>query len=241
MAELRKYGLSLLDEPIGISEQGQRNLKTKEVQNEAQEIRRAQRLGRRAYRAGMRSGDFGQAMQALDWTAGKTGSTGAGIQIAGALERGLGKRQGWLNEQMDGIQSRRADPQPGLAVPGQPWDQNSNGVPNSIEAPQAMAPNSALNPQQQQIAGGMTTAPSGAPMQNGQTNYAQGNLGQRQSLFDRMTASLGMGGDSSQFREEATRLGVSPTGFSRATARANRLNTRAGSVFGPLLQALYDY
>lgn len=237
MAELRKYGLSLLDEPIGLSAQAQRNLKEREVQNEAQEIRKAQRLGRRAYRAALKSGDYGQAMEAMDWTANKTGNTGAGIQIAGALQKGLGQRQSWLSEQMDGIQSRRPAVQTGLAIPGQEsWDGDGNGIPNSL---QTMPGN--LTPQQSQIAAGMTTAPSGAPMTNGRTEYAEGNLGQRQSLFDRMTASIGMGGDANQFREEATRLGVTPSGFSQARARSNRLNSGSAGVFGPLLQALYNY
>ncbi len=253
MAELRKYGLSLLDQnatPIGIQAGEQRLERDREVKNQAQEIKRMQRVGRRAYREGMRSGNFGKAMDALDWTTKNTGSTGAGIGIAGALEQGLRQRNDWSHHQMDAVMSRQPQDQPTpvtQAVPvlgGILGTQIKDVLPMAGQQPPTpFSPIPNADPQHQtMLLSGLTAAPSGASIKAGVTNYAQGPLGQRQQLFDAMTARAGIGQDPRSLSGDANTLGIDPKAFERASLKAQALGTKAqGGGFSTLLASLYNY
>lgn len=128
MSALRKYGLSLLDEeqtPIGLDAQANRDLAVRQVKNEKQERDRFQRVGRRAYRQGMKTGNYGMAMQGLEFSQKHTGSTGAGIGVAGQDERGLTQQQGFMKQKMDALSGQGTANAPangsvGLPVPGAP-------------------------------------------------------------------------------------------------------------------------
>lgn len=123
MSALRKYGQSLLDQPIGIDESRQRQLKDAEVRGTAHDIKLQQRLGRRAYRGAMKAGKYGAAMDALDWVMGRTGATGSGIQAAGGLSDALEQRQNnrdglfSQNRQMQNPASTSAPEQTGPPAP----------------------------------------------------------------------------------------------------------------------------
>ncbi len=240
MAELRKYGLSLLDQPIGIKAGEQRLERDREVKTQVQEIKRMQRVGRRAYRDGMRSGNYGQAMDALDWTTKNTGSTGAGIGIAGARERMLTQFNDASHAEREGVMSR----QPQNAV----QQTATQGVPilGGILGtnPDSLLPLAAPNamPQENPTLAGLTTTPSGAPVKAGVTSYAQGPLGQRQQLFDAMTARAGIGQDPRSLGSDANTLGIDPKAFERASLKAQALGAKAqGGGFSTLLASLYNY
>lgn len=117
MSLFKKYGESLLDQPIGIEESRVRQQREGEQRGTLQDNNRHQRVARRAYRQAMRSKDFGGAMKALDWIDGKGGME-PGIMVGGV-------RQGMAaNPAGNGLFPQSASTQPGamgppVPVPGQ--------------------------------------------------------------------------------------------------------------------------
>lgn len=84
----KKYGESLLGQPIGIEESQVRQAKENQIDGTVQNNGRYRRVARRAYRQSLRDKDFGGAMQALDWLEEKHGMTlGSGIRGEGAARR----------------------------------------------------------------------------------------------------------------------------------------------------------
>lgn len=65
MATLRKYGQSLLDQPIGVDEQARRSADDKAIRSQSLERNRIERIGRRRFRDALRSGDMNAAYDAL--------------------------------------------------------------------------------------------------------------------------------------------------------------------------------
>lgn len=181
MSLFRKYGESLLGQPIGIEESRVRQQKEGEVKGTLQENKRNQRVARRAYRESMRNKDFGKAMDALDWIDGKAGGMDPGIMSDGT-RRGMAE-----NTPGNGLLP------PGGANRASGWDQDGNGIPNSIQRPGV------------------------ASTQPGQTNL-QGRLG----LFEELKRALASGGDLGSFQGRAAALGISGLGLNAGFERAER-------------------
>lgn len=101
MSLFKKYGESLLDQPIGIEESQVRQAKDSESHGIFQNNKRYERVARRAYRQSMRDKDFGGAMKALDWIDGKTDGNGlgSGIQQAGvAMDMAQHQAGGFMDQ-----------------------------------------------------------------------------------------------------------------------------------------------
>ncbi len=114
MSLFKKYGESLLDQPIGIEESRVRQQKEGDTRGSLQQEKRYQRVARRAYRGAMRDGNFGKAMDALDWIDGKSGGMDSGIMAEGV------RMDNARNQAGNGQLSEVASTQPGFMGPPVP-------------------------------------------------------------------------------------------------------------------------
>lgn len=118
-----------------------RRVKDRALKNELQEMKRTERLGRRAYRAALRGDDpsaYLKGLQALETTrALNGGSSGAGIRTTGQEERGLAQARLSAQGQVDGFNGVRTGTESDSA-PG--FDEDGNGIPDMIQAPPQQTP-----------------------------------------------------------------------------------------------------
>ena len=234
MGELKKFGLSLLDQPIGLEAGHQRQAKEMAVRAQDQEDKKYLRTGRRAYREASRKGDHAAAMTALDRMNKEVGSTGAGLRQAGQHVGGL-RRQFAMTEQ----QVQNFNGQPGQA-PG--WDQDNNGIPNSIQRPAdspasniptapgattpsrlgaPVTPGLDAGPQTPGIDAGPSTPGLDSQKPVAAPERAAGGmpLAQRVSLFERMRQTQADGGDPRAYAQEAGSMGIDEKSFENGVSR----------------------
>lgn len=240
LAPIRKYGQSLLGEPVGIAEQQARDQVTRANSNQHLEEKKIQSLGRRAYRDGIRNKNWGQAMDALDFATKRTGSTGAGIGIAGADEAAITGRNAQNVGYIRSGQGQRLVPADGLALPQPGSVPGKNGTANTQESifSQVISGN-LLNPDPKLRGNtinlgvgdnefGQKLIPILAQVENeggikdanapNIRNVLPNLLGQRQDLFNRMRQA-GPGGMGA-LRGEAQQLGIGDDSWRRGVERA---------------------
>lgn len=132
---------SLLDSPIGVDESRARQASDRSVKNEVQEMKRTERLGRRAYRAALRGRDpsaYIKGLQALEMTRDINGTSGAGIKMSGVTRQGIEDRLDSTRSQLDSFNGKTVDEngriakQPQSRILGNP-DGDGNGVPDMIQ------------------------------------------------------------------------------------------------------------
>lgn len=238
-------------------------VKDRNLKNEVHEIKKIERAGRRAYRQAMRDGNGMAALAALEKTREMTGgSTGAGIRVAGQLERAIRQKDAAQRGQLllGGSRGDSGDP----AVQGSGAFSDSSGssmgwrnVGGGLPAPTGQTPRTAnpnstpgagsgnlINPERRAAAG--LPAPTGSAQPPPAPNIG-GSITPRQSLFDRMTLAASVGGNLDDFRQEAADLGVDDSGWQRGSERAiaagAEMNPGASLPFGsdnPLSAGLMD-
>lgn len=190
MSLFRKYGESLLGQPIGIEESRVRQAKDRNVQNTGQEMRKNQRIGRRLYREALRSGNIATAAGIWKQMQETDGGFRAGIRQAGQEEQDI---RGRIYSQRGGdpVASTQQFPE---------WDGDGNRIPDMVQRPMTQ-------PQQAQPI--TPRRPSYNPI-----------LSARMGLFDELKKTLTYGGDLGAIQKKATSLGISTEGLNIGLMRA---------------------
>lgn len=104
---------SRLDFAPGLDAQRKREEIDRAKKNARQEDKRTERLGRRAYREALRGRDpsnYMRGMQALESMRAVTGTSGAGISIAGVRDKAISSRFEQTQDQLDNFNGRRTSP-----------------------------------------------------------------------------------------------------------------------------------
>lgn len=227
--------------------------KDRAVRNEAQEQKRTERLGRRAYRAAMRGKDpsrYLAGLEALERVRSINGDSGAGIRMAGTREAGIRSQDRDYRARVDSYNGQNAPPgAPGSTQQGPPDPRTApltNGatpgtrgrpLTDSVRTanPNATAGAGRGRPINQDRAQAQrdAQAATGSPPAVAQGPGTPGDgLSQRNDLFSRMVNGASVGGNLEDFRQEAASLGIDDAGFDRGLSRA----VSAGEEINPAMR-----
>ena len=198
----RKYGESLLDQPIGLESSRVRQAQDFESRNNFQNDNRAKRIARQGYRYAMKNKDFAGAQQILRNLKKDDGLTlGSGIGLAGVARNQASHRPGMPSQQPS------MAPQPFSADPPDKPDTHAGyGRRVMFGAGPGSQFKDFINP---------SSTPSGG-------GVADPGLNARLGLFGRMKDAMSGGKSLNNFWDEAKGLGVTPGGFGNAMDRARK-------------------
>jgi hypothetical protein len=203
MSMFRKYGESLLDQPIGIEESRVRQAREGKNRGTFQDSARYRRIARREYRSAMRKGNFKGARDALDWLSEQGETLGSGIENSG-MRRGMAERP------------------PGAPLTGQAVGQTGQpGQPAQSAGQNPLAPSSTIllngTPGASPIG---PNAPAAQPFKvRFKTPQEEAQLQGRLGLFGQMKDAYSRGQSLNNYWEDAKKLGVTPAGFGGAMDR----------------------